>query len=123
MPEVLMNKHKHVGTSYAEMPQDGRRFRFTIEKYRTDDGEEFGQVVSMEEIPDIGPYLWIPSWGTESAESTYLFEEYQSEPPRDAEYMAEHRAKQAKRMNDYNELRDERAKRIARKSKVLTGGK
>ena len=119
MPEVLMNKLKLIGTGYAEMPQDGRRFRFQVERYRSDDGHEFGRIVSMEEVPDVGPYVWIPSYGVEAQEAEYMFGEWQHDQanpnPLESEWMAEHRAEQDRRMNDYNELRDERAKRLGGK--------
>ena len=119
MPEILMNRMKLVGTGYAEMPQDGRRYRFTIERYRTDDGQDFGRIVSMEEVPDVGPYIWIPSYGIEASEAEYMFQEWEHERanpnPMEAEWLSEHRQEQARRMNDYNELRDERAKRVRRK--------
>jgi len=105
-----------IGTGYAELPQNGRRYRFQIERYRDDEGSEFGRIVSMEEVPDVGPYMWIPSYGVEAAEAEYMFGEWQQEQKSpnldDAVYLAEHRYKQAQRMNNYNELRDERAKRL-----------
>jgi hypothetical protein len=112
-----------VGTGYAEMPQDGRRYRFKIEKYRDDDGQEWGQITSMEEIPDVGPYIWIPSYGTEAAEADYMFGEWQEEQRAgspETSYLEAHRDVQSKRMNTYNELRDERAVRTT-KTKLLGG--
>lgn len=120
---TVLNKMKLVGTGYAEMPQDGRRFRFKVERYRTDDGQEFGRIASMEEVPDVGPYIWIPSYCIEAAEADYMFQEWEHEQahpdPGERDWQAEHRYRQARRMNDYNELRDERAKRVRRHSETI----
>src|SRR3989304_4798254 len=99
------------------MPQNGRRYRFLVERYRDDDGSEWGRIVSTEQIPDVGPYLWIPSWGvTEQAETDYLVEEHEDEKtppdPITTEWWAQHRSEQRKRFNLYNELRDRRAEII-----------
>ena len=78
MTEVLMNKVQHIGKGYAEMPQDGRRFRFEIDRYRHDDGTEWGVITSMTEMPDVGDYLWIPSHGVETEEEIqHLRDEYE----------------------------------------------
>src|SRR4051812_38583717 len=45
MTEVLMNKIQVISTGYAEMPMDGRRYRFRVERYRDDDGNEWGRIV------------------------------------------------------------------------------
>ena len=41
MTTVNMKKLHLIGTGVAEMPQDGRRYRFLIERYRHDDGSEW----------------------------------------------------------------------------------
>ena len=125
MTTVNMKKLHLIGTGVAEMPQDGRRYRFLIERYRHDDGSEWGQIVSMEEIPDVGPYLWIPSYNTEPAEAEYLFEEAQYERthpnPTDQEWWAEHRAQQQKQRDLYDEARDQRATIIQQNPRTLGG--
>ncbi len=125
MTEVIMNKLKLVGSGYAEMPQNGRRYRFHIERYRHDDGTEFGRVVSMEEIPDVGPYLYIPSYGVEADEAQHMFEEHQYEQahpdPLEQEWLAEHRADQGRQRQRYDELRDRRAEVIRRNWRTLGG--
>ena len=127
MTTVNMKKLHLIGTGVAEMPQDGRRYRFLIERYRHDDGSEWGQIVSMEEIPDVGPYLWIPSYGvTEPAEGQYLYEEHQFEKthpdPNDVEWWGEHREKQRQQRQTYDELRDQRAKEIKASPRTLHVG-
>jgi len=119
MPEVLMNKVRCVGVGHYEMPADGRRYRFTVERWRHDDGTEFGRIISREEIPDIGPQLMIPSYGTGSAdEAQYLRDEWEHEKthphPLDVEFWGQHRAEAMKRLEVYNELRDARAAHINR---------
>ena len=119
MTTVNVSKRHLIGTGYAEMPQNGRRYRFLVERYRDDDGSEWGRIASMEEIPDVGPYLWIPSWGVDSqAETDYLVEEYEYEKthpdPLTSEWWAEHRANQRRMMARYDEARDERAAIIKR---------
>ncbi len=126
MTDVLMNKFHLVGRGYAEMPQDGRRYRFLIERYRHDDGTEWGQIVSMEEIPDVGPYLWVPSWGADSPEEAdHLHEEqtYEQEHPHplDEEWWAQHRDVQTKRKVLYDELRDKRAQTIKQNHRTMGG--
>ena len=127
MPEVNMGKVHLVGTGYAEMPMDGRRYRFLVERYRHDDGSEWGRIVSMEEIPDVGPYLWVPSYGvTSPAEGQYLVEEHEYEQTHPhaetVEWWAEHRAQQGRRMQHYNELRDRRAEVVKRSPRTLKVG-
>lgn len=119
MTEIAVPKLHHVGTSVAEMPQDGRRYRFVIEKYRHDDGSEYGEIVSMTEIPDIGPYMWVPSWGAGSPdEAQHLVAEFQHErqhPHRqDVEQWGEHRERVQKQRALYDELRDKRADLVKR---------
>ena len=126
MTTVNMNKVHLIGMGVAEMPQDGRRYRFLIERYRHDDGSEWGQIVSMEEIPDVGPYLWIPSYGvTDSAEGQYLYEEHEFEKTHpdasEQEWWEEHRERQRQQRQTYDELRDQRAKEI-RQSPRTSGG-
>ena len=101
------------------MPQDGRRYRFVIDKYRHDDGTEYGQIVSVDEIPDVGPYIWVPSWGATSPdEAEYLADEFEYERqhphPQDVERWGEHREAQRRRRLLYDELRDKRAELIKR---------
>ncbi len=119
MPEAVIPKMKLVGTGYAELPQGGRRYRFLVERYRTDDGQDFGHIVSMEEVPDVGPYVWIPSWGVEAAEAHYMMQEWEHEKqhphPVEQEYLAERRHTASRKMDVYNDLRDERAKRLGGK--------
>ena len=122
---AIVPKMQLISTGYAEMPMNGGRFRVQVERWRHDDGEEFGRVVSMEQIPDVGPYLWIPSWGaTEAAETQYMVEEYEYEKahpdPHETEWWGEHRAKQRAMMASYNEARDERAA-IIRRNPVTHG--
>lgn len=119
MPETIVPKHTLVGVGYAEMCQDGRRYRFKVERYRHDDGSEWGRIVERQEIPDIGPQLWIPSYGVESpAEAQYLAEEWEYEKshphPLDQEFWSQHRDTAKKQFTRYNELRDERAAHIKR---------
>ena len=119
MVETYIPKHKLVSTGYAEMPMDGRRYRFKVERYVDDEGNEWGRIVDKEEIPDTGLYLWIPSYGvTEAAEAEYLTEEWEYEKthpdPVQAAWLAEHREMQAKRMALYNEARDARVEYIRR---------
>ena len=119
MTTVLMNKYHLVSTGYAEMPMNGGRFRVQVERYRDDEGGEWGRIVGMEQIPDVGPYLWIPSWGvTEQAETDYLVEEHEYEKthpdPLMGEWWADHREKQRQMMTLYNEARDERAAIVKR---------
>lgn len=126
MTEVLMNKMHLIGVGYAEMPHDGRRYRFCIERYRNDDGSEWGRVVSTEEVPEKGPYIWIPSWGTRGHdEAEHLFQEAQHEQehphPLDAEYLAQHREKQSRKMQRYDELREKRADLVKKNPRTLGG--
>lgn len=126
MTEVLVNKMTLIGTGYAELHEGGRRWRFLVERYRHDDGTEFGQIVSKEEIPDVGPMLWIPSWGSSSPdEAQYLRDEYEHEKahpdPGEAEWWSEHRANTALMRERYDEARDERAKRVGRNPKQFGG--
>ena len=118
MTTAIVQKQHLIGTGYAEMPHDGKRFRFHIERYRDDDGAEWGQILSMEEIPDVGPYLWIPSWGADASETQYLVEEHEYEKthpdPFMAEWWSDHRTKQKQKMALYNEARDLRAEIIRR---------
>lgn len=124
MTTVMVPKMQLVGQGYAEMPHDGKRYRFHIERYRDDDGEEWGQITSMEEIPDTGPYLWIPSWGADAAETQYLVEEHEYEKmhpdPETAEWWANHRTEQKRKMALYNDARDMRAE-IIRRNPVTKG--
>ena len=124
MTTTIVPKVHLIGTGYAEMPQDGRRYRFHIERYRDDAGEEWGQIVSMEEIPDVGPYLWIPSWGADASETQYLVEEHEHEKthpdPVMTEWWAEHRAAQKKKLAFYDEARDYRVE-IIRRNPVTHG--
>ncbi len=123
---VLMNKVHLVGSGYAEMPQDGRRFRFHIERYRHDDGSEWGVITSMEEIPDVGPYLWIPSYGAENADEVdWLRDEYeydQANPnPEEQEWNGRRQQDRTRKMKVYDELRDARAEIIRRSPRTLGG--
>lgn len=127
MTEINMQKLHFVGKGFAEMPQNGRRYRFEIARYRHDDGSEFGEVLSMTEVPDVGLYSWIPSWATRSEdEAEYLHQEQEYEKehphPEDVERMGEHRATQKKRMDAYNEMRDKRADLIKKNHRTLRGG-
>lgn len=119
MPEIAVNKLKLVGTGYAEMPQDGRRYRFKVERYLHDDGTEYGKIVEMTEIPDVGPYLWVPSYGVEAAEAEYLSEEFEHEKanphPKDIEWWGEHRQKARQLKESYDEAREERARHVTRR--------
>lgn len=121
---VLMNKVHLVGSGYAEMPHDGRRFRFHIERYRHDDGSEWGVITSMEEIPDVGEYLWIPSHGVETADEVqHLTDEYryEEENPTDekVDWDARRRQRKGEMLDNYDELRDARAKVIERNPRTL----
>lgn len=121
---VLMNKLQMVGRGFAEMPMNGRRFRFEIERYKHDDGSEFGQVISMEEVPDVGEYLWIPSHGVETADEVqHLRDEYEYEKanPTDekVDWDARRRQRKANMLNNYDEFRDVRAKLIERNPRTL----
>lgn len=123
---TLMNKIRLVGTGYAEMPQDGRRFRFQIERYRHDDGSEWGQIVSMEEIPDVGRYLWIPSYGAENADEVeHLVDEYEYDKanptPEQQDWDGRRQETRTRKMEVYNDLRERRAKIIARSPRTLGG--
>ena len=123
---VLMNRVKLIGSGYAEMPQDGRRFRFLVERYRHEDGTEWGQIVSMEEIPEVGRYLFIPSYGAENAdEADWLRREYEYEranpTPEQQEWDGRRQESKARKMEVYTELRDERAKVIKRSPRTLGG--
>lgn len=121
MTEINMQRMRLIGRGYAEMPQDGRRYRFLIERYRHDDGTEYGHIVSMEEIPDVGPYLWIPSMGIESEdELQYLRDEFAYDSAKQDDWWGEHRDRQKQMMERYNELRDARAARV--KANPRTGG-
>lgn len=125
MPETFVRKYKLVGTGYAEMPMDGRRYRFRVERYRADDGSEWGRIVEKQEIPNVGPYLWIPSYCHEAAEAQYLEEEaaYEKEHPHpdDVSWWGEHRAQASKTMDAYNEARDARAEWIRRNPVTAKG--
>ena len=118
MTTVLMNKMHLVGSGYAEMPQDGKRYRYQINRWRDDSGQEWGEIVSREQVPDVGPYMWIPSYHIEPAEAQYLQEEYEYERahphPIDREQLAEHRAKMQGVRTLYDEARDARAAAIKR---------
>jgi hypothetical protein len=127
MTEIAVPKFHHVGTSIAEMPQDGHRYRFVIEKYRHDDGTEWGQIVSMEEIPDAGLYMWVPSWGARDArEAQYLADEFAYERehphPQDVEQLGQHREYMRRQRVLYDELRDKRAE-IVKRHPVTLGGR
>lgn len=119
MTEINMNKVKLVGKGYAEMPQDGRRYRFEIERYRHEDGSEWGSVVSMKQIPDAGPLLWIPSWGAQDPqESDHLYQEYEYEKDHptgsERERWGEHRERVGVMRQSYDEARDHRAELVKR---------
>lgn len=118
MTTVLMNRHHLVGTGYAEMCHDGRRYRFKVERYVDDAGEEWGRIVEQQEIPDVGPQLWVPSYNIEAAEAQYLSEEFEHEKknphPLDVEWWGEQREGARRRMALYDELRDARAEHIRR---------
>ena len=120
MVEALVGKYKLIGVGYAEMPMNGGRMRFRVERYQHDDGSEWGRIVDSEMIPETGrPYLWIPSYGVESAsEADYLREEWEHEEKNPnaehTEWLAEHRERAKRRMETYNELRDQRAALIKR---------
>ncbi len=121
MAETVVPHYTLIGTGYAEMPMDGKRYRFHVERYRHDDGTEWGRIVGKEEIPDVGPYLWVPSYGvSEAAETQYMIEEWEYEKthpdPDQKAWIEERRHAVQKRFDLYNELRDERA-RLARKLK------
>ena len=126
MNTVLMNKVRLVGTGVAEMPQDGRRYRFHIERYRHDDGSEWGVITSVEEIPDVGDYLWIPSYGVETGdELQHMRDEHayeQANPPlakQDWDAMRTAHKKQI--MDGYDEMRDARAEAAKRMPRTLGG--
>lgn len=117
MVETIVPHHTLVSTGYAEMPMDGRRYRFKVERYRHDDGTEWGRIVEKEEIPDVGMYLWIPSYGvTEPAEAQYLAEEWEHEKthpdPDRHQWLAYHREQVRRERERYDEARDERARLI-----------
>ena len=119
MTTVVVNKRTLIGTGYVDLPVGGRRFRYHVERYRDDDGEEWGKIVSVEQIPDVGPYLWIPSYAVSSPDETeYLLQEHEYEQahpdPQTVEWWAEHRAEQKRRMTLYDEARDARAAHIRR---------
>lgn len=128
MTDVNMNKVHLIGSGYAEMPRDGRRFRFHIERYRHDDGSEWGVITSMDEIPDVGPYLWIPSYGAENADEVdHLRQEYEYDTanpnPEQQEWNGRREQTKARKMEVYNELRDERARIIKGSPRTLGGSK
>ena len=116
--DAFVKKMHLVGSGYAEMPQDGRRYRYQINRWRDDSGQEWGEIVSREQIPEQGQYMWIPSYNIEPAEAEYLKEEYEYERehpnPIDQERMAEHRAKMQRVRTRYDEARDARAAIIKR---------
>ena len=119
MTTVISSKMTLISTGYAEMPADGKRYRFLIERYHNDDGSDWGRIVSREEIPDVGPYLWIPSYGaTSAAEADYLREEYEYEKdhpnPGQAEWEGERQEQQARVRANYDEARDARAAYVKR---------
>lgn len=121
MPDAFVPTMRLVGRGYAEMPQDGRRFRFLVERYRDDDGNEWGSIVDMQEVPDVGPYRWIPSLGVESEEELqYLRDEQDYDLAKQADWWGEHRERQRQMMERYNELRDKRAAIV--RANPRTGG-
>lgn len=125
---VLMNKVKLIGKGYAEMPQDGRRYRFNIERYRHDDGSEWGVITSMEEIPDVGEYLWIPSTGVETEdELQHMRDEYyyekQNPSDEEADWVARRYERKTQMLDTYDEYRDRRAEVIKRSPRTLGGQK
>lgn len=128
MTEAYVNKIHLIGSGYYEMPKDGRRFRFHVERYRHDNGEEFGQITSMEEIPDVGPYLLIPSWGAENADEVeHMYQELQYEEanptPEKQDWDGGRAESRRMKFQMYDELRDERAKRIKRSPRTLQGAR
>ena len=125
--EMHVPKIKLIEDGYLEVPRDGRRFRFHIKRYQHDDGSQWGQVESMEEIPDVGPMLMIPPGAAENVdEIEHMRAEYDYElaNPTDAEAdWLGHRAQA--RLNKfalYDELRDRRAKIIKRSPRTLKAG-
>lgn len=127
MTEMHVPKIKLVGDGYLEVPRDGRRFRLHVKRYRHDDGSEWGVVESMEEIPDVGPMLMIPTCGAENAdEIEHMRAEYDYElaNPTDAEADWRGRRAQARlaKFTLYDELRDHRAKIIKRSPRTLKAG-
>lgn len=128
MTDTHVKKMHLIGSGYAEMPKDGRRFRFRIERYRHDDGTEWGQITSMEEIPDVGPYLWVPSWGAENADEVeHMLDElhYEEANPTAEKAAWDGGRAESRRLKFqmYDELRDERAKRIKRSPRTLQGAR
>lgn len=129
MTDAFVPKYQEIGHGYAEMPYNGRRYRFEVKQYVNDAGERYGEIMGMTEIPETGqPYVWIPSFGVEGRdEMEYLKAELQEEQrnphPLDAEWWAEHRARTQQMRNLYDEARDERAKRAGKNTfKLFTGG-
>ncbi len=121
-----MNKVRLVGSGVTEMPQDGRRFRFHVDRYRHDDGTEWGVITKMEEIPDTGEYLLIPSYGVETAdELQHMRDEYEYEKANPTaerqEWDGQHTERKQQLMESYDELRDHRAELIRRSPRTLRG--
>jgi hypothetical protein len=109
---VNMGKIHRIGCGYVEMPQDGRRFRFHVERFRDDEGHEWGTVLGMEEIPDVGEYLIIPSLGVEPSELEHMEAEYRYEKAnptdQDLAWQAHRSARKAHLKEWYRDMCDQR---------------
>lgn len=113
MTLAVVKKMALIGSGYLELPQGGRRYKFLVERYRHDDGSEFGKIVSMEEIPDVGPCLIIPSFAARDAdEAEHMKAEYEYEQanphPIDQAWWASHREQQATNPERYRDWVSER---------------
>lgn len=121
----VVKKLTLIGSGYLELPENGRRYRFLVERYRHDDGSEYGRIVSVEEIPNVGPHLIIPSWAARDPEEAQaLADEWEYEKthpdPLEAEWWAEHRADAAKNNERYRDWIEERIQLVTGKTVLTT---
>lgn len=125
MPDVFVQRHHLIGTGVYEEMQDGRRYRFTVEKYRDDDGEEFGRIVSQVEVPNVGPILFIPPYAVEPGEADEMLASYEYElynpNPLDVEHRQQHEETRSKMFAAYDEMRDARAEYITKHPATFKG--
>ncbi len=126
---INMGKVKLVGSGYCEMPRDGRRFRFHVNRYRHDDGTEWGEILSMTEVPHTGqPYLYIPTFGAENGDEVDFlrqeFEYEQANPTAEqADWNGRRQQTRLRKMQGYNDYREQRADIIRRSPRTLKGGR
>lgn len=116
MTDVFIKRHQLVGTGIYEQMKDGRRYRFTVEKYRDDSGADFARIVEQVEVPNVGPILMIPPYELEATEADEMLASYEYElhhpNPIDVEQRGIHEEQRRRMFAAYDDARDARAEYI-----------